>query len=820
MNIDVFISHHTDSSLHIVEGIVNKLEANGIKCWYAPRDTSGDYAGSIADAIEACRVFLLVLNKAASESPHVLNELNLVTERLSSGSEVDIIPFHTADTDISNKARYYIGRMHWLDAITPSIYDRIDELAEKIAVSLDKKFDLSVPVKKTHIEHKIISKIPQVRDVFYGRDTLIKSIEKCFYEGNRVLFLEGIGGIGKSEIAKQYALKHASEYENIIFATYNNSLKKLVCDPAVIEITNLEQGAESEDEFFKHKMQVLRSICDEKTLIIVDNFDVDEDEDLSMFIEGSHKVIFTTRNSHSGYPTTKVGPILDEDILFKIFEKNYGEPASDEDIDWLKKIFKLVENHTYMIELIAKQMDASFLSAEEMYSLIKKGKLQSDVKESVQGRKEQRTAFEHLSLLFNTSNLSDEEKTVMEILSLMGTKGIPAKRFKEWSGVPDMNITSKLIHKSWVRKETGQRLSLHPLMAEVIKANLKPDFNSLKTCLKNVAYFAFHAWHRVYGENLEVADNIYSVLSYFLPFDAKAVKYFEPMISFLWQVGRFDDSIYFDTKLYRSCLEFYGENSMATGFVAKSLGGCYFNSRREAESIPWYKQGLKSMLLSDEDESEDLAMSYEKVARCYTWNGSQDLKKAEELFNKALEIRNRLKKALQNGETKHMFLENENYDLKKAEERLSETYMEMGRMYQAAGDYKTAMNYTEKSRIFWEKENNQSSSYAYGLYDIGVSLYYLGLQIKENNLLNAKQKFLRAEENLKAALKINLKMRGEIANDTIDNQEYLGDVYAAMEQYGDASNAYMAVISMLENLYGSDCERIQKVKKKMMFELN
>ena len=32
MEIDVFISHHTASSLHIVEGIANKLEADGVRC--------------------------------------------------------------------------------------------------------------------------------------------------------------------------------------------------------------------------------------------------------------------------------------------------------------------------------------------------------------------------------------------------------------------------------------------------------------------------------------------------------------------------------------------------------------------------------------------------------------------------------------------------------------------------------------------------------------------------------------------------------------------------------------------------------------------
>lgn len=117
MNIDVFISYHTNSSLHIVEAIVNKLEAGGVRCWYAPRDVVGDYAGRIAEAISECKVFLLILNKSASESPQVLNELNLVTERLANKENVNIMPFHTADKDI-----YYIGRMHWIDAVTLPMY--------------------------------------------------------------------------------------------------------------------------------------------------------------------------------------------------------------------------------------------------------------------------------------------------------------------------------------------------------------------------------------------------------------------------------------------------------------------------------------------------------------------------------------------------------------------------------------------------------------------------------------------------------------------------------------------------------------------------
>lgn len=68
MNIDVFISHHTSSSLHIVEGIANKLESSGLRCWYAPRDTQDAYANSISKALQSCCVFLLILNKPSSES--------------------------------------------------------------------------------------------------------------------------------------------------------------------------------------------------------------------------------------------------------------------------------------------------------------------------------------------------------------------------------------------------------------------------------------------------------------------------------------------------------------------------------------------------------------------------------------------------------------------------------------------------------------------------------------------------------------------------------------------------------------------------------
>lgn len=252
MNIDVFVSHHTNTSLHIVEGIVNKLESFGIRCWYAPRDTQDAYASSIAKAINSCSVFLLILNRPASESFHVLNEIDMVTKRLTRNEDVKILPFHVADDEIGEDAQYYLGRLHWIDAMTPPMYQRIDELVERIAKLLGKEITTAAqPASDSpKASFRLLGKLPQARDIFDGRDYLLEKIETSFSEGKNALFLEGIGGIGKSELAKQYALRHKNDYDTIIFATYISSLCKLLCDPSAICIEGLEQTQDEDEETF------------------------------------------------------------------------------------------------------------------------------------------------------------------------------------------------------------------------------------------------------------------------------------------------------------------------------------------------------------------------------------------------------------------------------------------------------------------------------------------------------------------------------------------------------------------------------------------
>ena len=209
-------------------------------------------------------------------------------------------------------------------------------------------------------------------------------------------------------------------------------------------------------------------------------------------------------------------------------------------------------------------------------------------------------------------------------------------------------------------------------------------------------------------------------------------------------------------------------------------------------------------------------MAYEKVGRCYTWEYEQDFGKAEECFMQALEIRQRLASALKNGQSLSMFHSREHYNSELAHDRIRETYFEMGRMHQAAGDYKKALEYAGLCEEMGYSHHEDSSGYAHIYYDKGVCHYNLGLEAKRHSdETTARTELELAERELCRALEINSAMRGDIALDTIANREYLADTYLAMGRIDKASEEYMTVKNALENLFGPDHARVQSINAKL-----
>ena len=128
MPFDVFVSHSSKDRL-VANAVCARLEAAGIRCWIAPRDivAGTSYGESIIEAIHSVKVMVLVLSANANSSGHIPKE---VERAVSNG--VAILPFRIEDVPPGKSLDYFIGSVHWLDAMTPPLEKHLDELVETV----------------------------------------------------------------------------------------------------------------------------------------------------------------------------------------------------------------------------------------------------------------------------------------------------------------------------------------------------------------------------------------------------------------------------------------------------------------------------------------------------------------------------------------------------------------------------------------------------------------------------------------------------------------------------------------------------------------
>lgn len=127
---DVFISYHMESAGEVVRRIAEALERDGVSCWYAERDmTPGAFAGVIVEEIEACKVFLLILNEQSFHSAHVANEIALAFDHYAhDGGQIALIPFRIdqtnlrkGDSRICKAIWYYTIQFPYIDGVPPDV---------------------------------------------------------------------------------------------------------------------------------------------------------------------------------------------------------------------------------------------------------------------------------------------------------------------------------------------------------------------------------------------------------------------------------------------------------------------------------------------------------------------------------------------------------------------------------------------------------------------------------------------------------------------------------------------------------------------------
>ena len=124
----VFVSHSSDDK-GVAEAVCAALEAEGLRCWMAPRDIvpGKGWGEAIIEGIGKSWVMVVVFSEAANQSTYVLREVERAVSR-----GMPIIPIRIEDVAPSAELELFLSVPHWLNAVTPPMESHYRQLVSTV----------------------------------------------------------------------------------------------------------------------------------------------------------------------------------------------------------------------------------------------------------------------------------------------------------------------------------------------------------------------------------------------------------------------------------------------------------------------------------------------------------------------------------------------------------------------------------------------------------------------------------------------------------------------------------------------------------------
>ena len=567
--------------------------------------------------------------------------------------------------------------------------------------------------------------------LLFGREKELQKLHNVFHclgKQQKIVFLTGIGGIGKSVLAKKYASTHENEYDAIV-EVYANSIRSVLL---LIPIQN-QEGLKENVSNFLDKLRVLEQLCcQEKILLIVHDFDTRSLEGMEYLKSIKMDVLFTSRCSwmDSGYPEVRIredglSSVQSPNAAKDLFWYYYGEQrkyllSNSEETKKLEELLAYLEYHPLTIELLAKQMSSipgMEMTSGEMLTELKTIGIDSHEGEEILHEKDKTglipgDARMHLERIFRfaveKNSLSEKEIVVLRFMLLTGRNGITIEQFQEWTGLKErayIGSLNQLRLKGWLQGED----SFYRIHLSVAEALYRQE--EVHPTMENVSVFLDHYMKR----------------------DLKDCKNFIER-NWLLEVSR---AIY--QRMKGDTLEFaevINRTAVEMNEAQLYLEACYAGE---------LALNIRKKLLGENDNIT--AVSYNNVGYILFWKLGQR-EKGLEFQKKALEIWKNL-----NGEN--------HADTARA-------YNNVGMCYERLEDWSKGLKYKERALNIWKKlygDEHEDTARAYS--NVGISYEALG---------NLEKGF---EMKLKA-LELRRKLFGNMYTSTASSCYYVAKSYRKM----------------------------------------
>lgn len=392
--------------------------------------------------------------------------------------------FHTYHNNIMILHARYPIYQNWADrSLLESMADDIKSLHRKVDTLAPNDTDQSSAGIEIHLP--LLTAL--MDNDFTGRESEIESLFNAYHSGQRLAILNGVGGIGKTELAIHFGHEYERQgYGRAYFATFIRDFRHTVIHSIYAGISPIKSDHPSDDQIYAYTIGELRR-CNPTDLLILDNADsLDEsfDQLKRSLSELNMRVLITTRTD---IPGALFVDRLNQDNLHTIFRK-YKVTATPKEIDAL---VDAVDGHTLTIDLIARTISRGHRTTaqqilDSLYSYTLPHAQFRKIASSYQASDKQMRIYEHLCAVFKTAELSESECNVMRCAILLPQIGLDEQTFS--NALPDDYLDSldQLIDRGWLTIKAN-KIMIHPVIQIVCREELKATDEICTPFLQNIS---------------------------------------------------------------------------------------------------------------------------------------------------------------------------------------------------------------------------------------------------------------------------------------------------------------------------------------------
>lgn len=477
--------------------------------------------------------------------------------------------------------------------------------------SLNQNLQIQIP-QQPNISKKIFN-VPfeSKQDDVVGIEGKLEDIHDKLNQSKKlsigqVAKFEGMGGLGKTQLAVEYAHKYKDTYPNgVLWLTMDQDIdEQLITLGKTHHLVNQNLDIKEQLDGIKYQLKSF-----ENMLLIYDNTNEQKDIEQEFLPKSiTNKILITTRNPIQGYTLIEL-ETLDFENSKKLLEIESGKTVLENEINFVKEICEKLGGLPLALEMAGAYIKYLELSWEKYLNLYNKKNI-----ELLNESKLPESFTEHENNIVNTLTVSqkiiDDEPKLKEIINLLSygaNEPIDDELICKLLACDEIDIIKaiQIGKKLKYIKESSQGYTIHRLLKEVWKIQEKLEQTFIDSVATNLANYIYEIKDEFLNlSRIEIA-NLFSEqwIKYLANNDTKAI-----LIA------------------YRAYLDFYkGNYNKALEIVKEADKIVEKRDSKEYAEILLYLGRLNMELENKEAAKNQFIQSFEILKKLYQNQDNREL---------------------------------------------------------------------------------------------------------------------------------------------------------------------------------------------------